>query len=79
MLGSTSTEHEAEAALELWLLALRAAGLLGKHTLAPGSLPPTDWEGWVLVNHRNVNIAYQHTVSYHFSKLIERIGEREAD
>ncbi len=65
--------------MELWPLALRAAGLLGEHTLAPGSLQLTDLEGWVLVNRRNVGIAYQHTVSCRFSKLIERIGEREAD
>jgi hypothetical protein len=49
------------------------------NTLAPGSLQLTDLEGWVLVNRRNVGIAYQHTVSCRFSKLIERIGEREAD
>jgi hypothetical protein len=66
------------AAWELWPLALRAAGLLGEHTLAPSSLQPTDLEGWVLVKRGNGGIAYQHAVSYHFSKLIQRTGEGEA-
>ena len=42
------------AAWERWLLALRATGLLGEHTLAPSSLQPTDVDGWVLVKRRNV-------------------------
>jgi len=58
MLRSTSTAHEVGAALELWPLALRAAGLFGKHTLAPGSLQPTDLESGILVTRRNAGIHY---------------------